>query len=311
MNAITPNRQTLIEHLLVTYHEHLLQVAGLQPSTCQRWTFFARQFLNAKIKPKAAHLDLAALDWRNIGDFFQAQAKLHSPARLQAMGTGLRSFFRYLCFSGRHPQDLSNTIPRIADPGREDLAEYLSLAQLQQVLQTAAGRTVAERRQRAVLLCLARLGLRAAEVAQLNLDDVDWRGGLIRITRTKGRQERLLPLPHDLGQALARYLRHRPKEATCRRIFLCLRHAGPVGANTISALAVRALKQAAIGCARPGAHIFRHTVASHLVQKGASLKAVADWLGHRHLSTTQLYAKVNLPLLRTVVQPWPSPEVPS
>jgi site-specific recombinase XerD len=118
-------------------------------------------------------------------------------------------------------------------------------------------------------------------------------------------------LPQDLGQALARYVRQRPKGATCRRIFLSLQDAGPVGANTISALAVLALKQAAIHCARPGAHIFRHTVASHLVQKGASLKAVADWLGHRHLSATQLYAKVNLPMLRTVAQPWPCPEVSS
>jgi hypothetical protein len=123
MNTIIPNRQTPIEHLLKAYGEHLLQAAGLQPSTCKRWAFFARQFLNAQFKPKATPLDLAALDVPKIWGFFQTQAQWHSAARLQAMGTGLRSFFRFLCFNGRHPLDLSNAIPRIADPGRQELPE--------------------------------------------------------------------------------------------------------------------------------------------------------------------------------------------
>ena len=89
-----------------------------------------------------------------------------------------------------------------------------------------------------------------------------------------------------------------------------MRDGGPVDSRAISALAAAALKRAAIPCIRPGAHVFRHTVASHLVQKGASLKAVADWLGHHSLTTTQLYAKVNLPMLRAVAQPWPTAEEP-
>lgn len=282
----------------------------MQPSTCRCWNFYVREFLNAQFKAKTVRLDLGALDPPKIPRFFQEQAQSYPPARLQALGVALRSFFRFLCLSGRHPQDLSGVIPRIADPGREELPAYLSEAQLELVFQAVDGHTVAGQREAAVLLCLARLGLRAGEVAQLNLEDIDWRAGILQITRTKARQDRLLPLPRDLGQALVRYLRQRPPDTVCRRVFLSLRDGGPVGSRAISALAATALKRAAIPWVRPGAHVFRHTVASHLVQKGASLKAVADWLGHHSLTTTQLYAKVNLPMLRAVAQPWPTAEEP-
>jgi len=180
--------------------------------------------------------------------------------------------------------------------------------QNQSSFRDAPQRTRAGQRELAVLLCLARLGLRAGEVAHLNLEDLDWRAGMVHLRQTKSRRERLLPLPHDLGQALVRYLRPRPPGTACRRVFLSLRDPGPVGTDAISSLARRALKRAAIACPRPGAHVFRYTVASQLVQKGASLKAIADWLGHRSLSSTQLYAKVNLPMLRIVAQPWPALE---
>jgi integrase/recombinase XerD len=310
MKTTTPKLQALLEALLEAYRQYLLQTAGMQPSTCRCWSFYVREFLKAHFKSPAVRVDLGALDPPKIRRFFQEQARSYPPARLQALGVALRSFFRFLCLSGRHPQDLSGAIPRIADPGREELPAYLSEAQLEQVFQAVDEHTVAGQRQAAILLCLARLGLRAGEVAQLNLEGIDWPAGILQITRTKGRVDRLLPLPRDLGQALVRYLRQRPPDTDCRRVFLSLRDGGPLGSRTISALAGAALKRAAIPCVRPGAHVFRHTVASHLVQKGASLKAVADWLGHHSLTTTQLYAKVNLPMLRTVAQPWPTAEAP-
>jgi integrase/recombinase XerD len=310
MKTHIPKLQTLIEALLEAYRQHLVQTAGMQTSTCRCWNFYVREFLNAHFKSNALRLDLGALDPPKIWRFFQEQSSLYPPARLQALAVALRSFFRFLCLSGRHPQDLSGAIPRIADPGREELPAYLSETQLERVLGVVDGNTVAGQREAAVLLCLARLGLRAGEVAQLNLEDINWRTGILLVTRTKGRQDRLLPLPRDLGQALVRYLRQRPPDTVCRRVFLSLRDGGPIGSCAISALAAAALKRAAIPDIRPGAHVFRHTVASHLVQKGASLKAVADWLGHRSLTTTQLYAKVNLPMLRAVAQPWPTAEEP-
>lgn len=309
MKTITPKLQADLDAVLEAYRQHLIQTAGVQPATCQCWTFYVRQFLNAPVISQRARLDLGTLALPKIWAFFKEQAHSYPPARMQALATALRSFLRFLCLSGRHSQDMSGAIPRIADPGREELPVYLSEAQLEQVLQTVDCRTVAGQRQAAVLLCLARLGLRAGEVAQLNLEDLDWQASLLRVTRTKGRQDRVLPLPREVGQALVRYLRQRPSGTVCRRVFLALQAPRPVSADTISALAASALQRASIPCLRPGAHVFRHTVASHLVQNGASLKAVADWLGHRSLTTTQIYAKVNLPMLRMVAQPWPNAEV--
>jgi len=218
---------------------------------------------------------------------------------------------RFLCLSGRHPEDLSAAVPRIADPGREDLPGYLSVEELERLLGGIAPNTLAGKRERALLLSLARLGLRAAEVARLTLEDLHWETGTLRLAQTKGRRERCLPLPREVGQALACYLRQRPSETTSRRVFLTLHGGRPLSASAVSALAVTAVKRAGLSRGRPGAHLLRRTVASHLVQRGASLKAVADWLGHRSLHTTQIYAKVNLPMLQSVALPWPSSEVPS
>lgn len=310
MKTITPKLQADLDAVLETYRTYLVQAAGVQPATWRCWTFYVRRFLHAQAQSREARLGLGTLDPPKIWAFFQEQAQSYPPARLQALATALRSFLRFLCLSGRHSQDLSGAIPRIADPGREELPPYLNEVQLEQVLQAVDPSTVSGQRQAAVLLCLARLGLRAGEVAQLSLDDLDWQAGTLRVTRTKGRQDRVLPLPRDVGQALVRYLRQRPSGVVSRRVFLGLQAPLPMSADTVSALATAALKRASIPCPRPGAHVFRHTVASHLVQKGASLKAVADWLGHRTLTTTQLYAKVNLPMLRKVAQPWPNAEGP-
>jgi integrase/recombinase XerD len=276
MKTITPKLQALIEALLEAYRQHLLQTAGMQPSTCRCWNFYVREFLNAQFKAKAVRLDLGALDAPKIWRFFQEQAQSYPPARLQALGVALRSFFRFLCLSGRHPQDLSGAIPRIADPGREELPAYLSEAQLELVFQAVDEHTVAGQREAAVLLCLARLGLRAGEVAQLNLEDIDWRAGLLQITRTKARQDRLLPLPRDLGQALVRYLRQRPPDTVCRRVFLSLRDGGPVGSRAISALAAAALKRAAIPGVRPGAHVFRHYADRRTMPSGMKAESLDE-----------------------------------
>lgn len=309
MKTIDLNVQ--IDRLLEDYHDHLINTAGLSPATSKCWIFYTRQFLSLQFKPTSGALDLPSLNASDLGDYFLAQSQHYPTARLQAMGSGLRSFLRFLCLSGRHPEDLSPAIPRIADRGREELPDYLSGAELDRLLHSADPATLAGKRQQAVLLCLARLGLRAGEVAQLTLEDLHWKAATVHLVKTKGRRERCLPLPQDVGQAIVRYLRARPPGGGSRRVFLALSGGGPLSANTISALAVAAFHRASVTRVRPGAHRFRHTVASHLVQNGASLKAVADWLGHQSLSTTAIYAKVNLPMLRSVARPWPRQEVRS
>jgi site-specific recombinase XerD len=156
-----------------------------------------------------------------------------------------------------------------------------------------------------MLLCLARLGLRAVEVASLSLEEIDWRSGIIRLSAGKVRRERELPLPKDLGQAIANYLRLRGDRAGSRRLFRAVRGGAALSSAAVSMMTRRALQNAGIRTAQSGSRLLRRTVASHLVQEGIDLKAVADLLGHRSLNTARVYAQVNHSMLLEVAQSWP------
>jgi integrase len=162
------------------------------------------------------------------------------------------------------------------------------------------------RRNYAILLLLARLGLRAGEVVALNLEDLDWDTGLIRFRRKGGRWTQL-PLPGDVGGAIVAYLRSDRPRCSSRRVFL--RHRAPVRGFahtiTVSSIVRRALIGAGIDFGRTGAHLFRHTLAVDLLRNGASLDEIGDVLGHRSPNTTALYAKVDVDSLRTIALPWP------
>ena len=294
-----------VDHLVEDYQEHLINVAGLQPSTCQKWTFFVRLFLNAQYRPKAPEVPLHQLKPGVLLDFVLQQGEHYRPGHLQSLASALRSFCRFLCVSGRHPQDLSAALPSISGQHREDLPIYLSRAQLRALLEVFDRRTVLGKRDYAMVLCLAGLGLRAGEVSRLSLDDVDWREGWLRLAAPKGRRERRLPLPDQAGRALAAYLRSAPPKGATRLLFRTVRSQRAMSRSWLSQRVGAALARAGLGAPGKRAHLLRRTFATHLVQQGASLKAVADILGHASLSTTQVYAKVNLPMLRAVAQPWP------
>lgn len=190
-----------IDLLVDDYHQHLTDVAGLQPSTCQKWTFFVRLFLNAQFRPKAPELDLDHLKSEVLLDFVLQQGEHYRPGQLRSLASALWSFCRFLCVTGRHAQDLSAALPSISGQHREDLPTYLSRTQLKELLEGFDRRTLLGKRDYAMGLCLAQLGLRAGEVARLSLDDVDWRNGWLRLAAPKGRHERRLPLPDQVGQS--------------------------------------------------------------------------------------------------------------
>jgi site-specific recombinase XerD len=294
-----------IDLLVEDYQNHLTAVAGLQPSTCQKWTFFVRLFLKAQFKPKALELPLRQLKPEVLLDFVLQQGEHYPPGQLQSLASALRSFCRFLCVSGRHPQDLSAALPSISGHHRQDLPSYLSRVQLKALLEVFDRRTLLGKRDYAMVLCLARLGLRAGEVASLTLEDLNWRNGWLRLAAPKGRRERHLPLPEEVGQALAAYLRSAPPQGATRALFRTRRGQRPMRRGWLSERVGTAMARAGLGAPGKRAHLLRRTFATHLVQQGASLKAVADLLGHASLSTTQVYAKVNLPMLRAVAQPWP------
>jgi integrase len=167
--------------------------------------------------------------------------------------------------------------------------------------------TPAGRRDYAMALCQTDLGFRVGEVAALKLDDIDWRGGTIRILAGKTRRGRVLPLTDGVGQAIADYLRHGRPATLCRHVFV--RHTVPPGTPVTRHLISHVFRRAFArveGCENwKGTHVLRHTAATRMYSRGANLKEIADILGHRSLSTTAVYAKVEPTRLATVALPWP------
>jgi integrase len=186
------------------------------------------------------------------------------------------------------------------------LPKFIPAASVQKVLDRCDRQTPTGRRDYAILLLLARLGLRANEVAVLNLEDIDWDNARITIHAKGGRWSQL-PLPRDVGEAIAHYLRLGRPRCSCRRVFIrdCAPVTGFANSVAISALVKRALKKADVDSARKGAHVFRHSLATEMLRQGASLDEIGDLLRHKNLNTTAIYAKVDLAALRPLALPWP------
>ena len=173
------------------------------------------------------------------------------------------------------------------------------------MLATVDGGCSTGRRDRAILLLLSRLGLRAAEVAALTVKDVDWHNESVRVAG-KGRRERRLPLPAGVGAALGNALRSRPPASPPDVIFVTeLPPYRQLRAASVTYIAQRALRRAGVTVPRPGAHVFRHAFASQMVRRDVPMKIVADLLGHARLQTTTIYAKLDRETLATVALPWP------
>jgi site-specific recombinase XerD len=177
---------------------------------------------------------------------------------------------------------------------------------VERLLKRCDRKTTVGRRNHAILLLLARLGVRAGEVIKLSLDDIDWDSGQITI-HGKGGKSAQLPLPADVGAALAAYLRHDRPPSTSRRVFL--RHRAPLtgfsNPSTISSLVMRALKHAGVESAHTGAHVLRHSLATSLLRQGGSLDEIGELLRHQSPNTTAIYAKVDVTALHTLALPWP------
>jgi integrase len=178
---------------------------------------------------------------------------------------------------------------------------------VQKVLDCCVQATAVGRRDYAMLLLLAKLGLRANEVATLTLDDIDWRAGEF-LVRAKGRQRARMPMPADVGAAVVAYLRDGRPKSSCRRLFVrtLAPHVGFASGSSVTWVAKTALDRAGIeGCAHRGAHIFRHSLATELLRSGATLSEIGQLLRHESQDTTRIYAKVDIEALRTLSLPWP------
>lgn len=224
----------------------------------------------------------------------------------QKVITATRAFLRYLAFRGNARADLVLAVPAVAHWRLTSLPHHLSPDELTRVLAACDGDQPARVRDRAMVLLLARLGLRAGDVAQLRLSDLDWEQGTIHVTG-KGRYQVRLPLPQEVGEAVLRYLASRPHvpETDCVFVTTIAPVAPFHSGDAVSSVVARALERAGVHVTRRGAHVLRHTAATEMLQHGVSLDHIGLVLRHRSLDMSAYYAKVDLATLRQVAQPWP------
>jgi len=243
---------------------------------------------------------------RAVRDFVTGRAARSGVATNQKRITSLRSFLRFLIASGEPCIDLADAVPAIASWRLARLPRCLTEDEVARLIVTCEGTAPGCVRDRAILLLLVRLGLRAGDVAQLCIGDIDWRGGTLLVTG-KGRYQVRLPLPQDVGDALLSYLDHRPKSECSDRVFLrSIAPGGPFkSGDGVSSVVKHALTRAGIGSPAKGAHLLRHTAATQMLRHGVPLDQIGLVLRHRSLDMTAYYAKVDTSLLRGIAQPWP------
>lgn len=295
---------TPAEHLRDEFRLYLRQERALASATLTNYTPFVGEFLAERFG--AGPVDLASLSAADVTGFAQRRAASIHSKQVQLMTTALRSFLRFAQYRGDLHTDLAACVPSVANWSQSTLPRALPPAQTERVLASCDRRTAVGRRDYAILLLLSRLGLRAGEVRTLTLEDLDWQGGLITV-RGKGGRHSQLPLPRDVGEALAAYLRKgRPRTAS-RWVFLRAR--APVrsfrGTSAICCVVKHALARAGIDSPRKGAHQFRHGLACQMLRQGASLAEIGEVLRHQSPQTTALYAKVDLTSLATLALAWP------
>ena len=298
---VTDNAQARI---VADFQRYLLQERGLSPLTLLNYVAVMEQFLSERFHNRAPNF--AMLRAPDVTGFVMRHARQLSPMRARLMVTALRSFFRYRRYRGAIATDLAACVPTVPNWSLSTLPRFLPAATVERILECCDQTTSVGRRNHAILLLLARLGVRAGEVVGLSLDDIDWSTGQITL-RGKGGKSAQLPLAADVGAALAAYLRHdRPRSAT-RRVFL--RHRAPLvgfgNSSTISSLVRRALKHAGVESAHTGAHVLRHSLATSLLRQGGSLDEIGELPRHQSPNTTAIYAKVDVTALHTLALPWP------
>lgn len=283
---------------------YLLQERGLSTATLRNYLPVVEQFLSERFRNRTPIV--RSLRAPDITGFVVRHASHLSSVRAKLMVTALRSFFGYLRYRGVISTDLAGCVPTVPNWSLSTLPRFLPAAKVERVLKCCDRKTSVGRRNHAILLLLARLGLRAGEVVALKLDDIDWSTGQITI-RGKGGKSAQLPLPSDAGEALASYLRDdRPRCAT-RRVFVRDRAplAGFANSSTVSSLVRCALKHAGIESAHTGAHVLRHSLATSLLRQGGSLDEIGELLRHQSPNTTAIYAKVDVAALHTLALAWP------
>lgn len=302
---IDESPRTEADQWLLRYEQYLDQVCGAVASTRHKYLRMARRFLVACFGIGGSNWQ--ALQAHQIADFIQQETATKHGGGRKLPSTTVRSVLRFLVFSGELSPGLEAAALTPRQWTHDSLPQHLTAEEVERALALYAGDTSVDLRNRAILTLLSRLGLRAHEMVDLCLEDINWYEARVVIRSRKSHHERVLPLSQDVGTTLADYLRRGRPATSSRVVFLhCRAPFRPFSdSSSISQIAARALGRAGVtGYSRLGAHVFRHTAASNMVNRGASFKEVADILGHQSLQTTGIYAKLDLPTLSEVALPW-------
>jgi len=302
---LAPTPLTPHEQIFKEFDTYLRSDRGLAPKSVVRHIPVIRMFLH-EVCSRGAR-DLCKISQEDVIRYIERHAQDWSPRTGKTMCWSLRAFLRYLHHRGLNARPLADCVPSMRRWKLVTLPTYLSAAQVWKALDGCDRDTVLGRRDYAILLLLAKLGLRACEVATLTLDDINWRTCEI-LVRAKGRQRARMPMPPDVGAAIVAYLRNGRPKSSCRRLFVrtLAPHVGFASGCAITAVAKSSLARAGIeGCAHRGAHIFRHSLATELLRSGATLSEIGQLLRHENHDTTRIYAKVHINALRTLSLPWP------
>jgi site-specific recombinase XerD len=288
------------------FDEYLQRTRGLAAGTRGEYCDVVARFLAAFCGSSSVP-DWSQLRSKHLSIFVRHEASRWKRNACKVPAVAIRAFLRYLTFIGVIKAGLEDSIPKTPRWRYEALPRSLSSVETQRVVDSIPTHGRTGLRDRAIILLLARMGLRAVEVSRLTLDDIDWSTAIIWLRQTKGRKERCLPLPQDARRALHEYIERGRQQCASRTVFLrTLSPAVPLrNSAAICKIARRALTRAGITDTPAAAHLFRHAAATGMLAGGASFKEIADVLGHACLKTTATYAKLDLTALSAISMPWP------
>lgn len=289
------------------FTDYLLKERSLSEATLYNYLPVARQFLEERFGAQTIMFE--KIQQADISGFVLRCTNRLKRSRAKTVVTALRSFFGFLHLQGYISTDLVSVVPKVANWQCAALPNWIPIEDVEHLLSSCDQSTITGQRDYAILLLLARLGLRSSEVVNMTLDDIDWEAGEIRVSGKNRRCDRL-PLPKDVGEALTRYLCHGRPRCSTRRVFVRMRAPvrGFMGRGAIYSVVQRAFDRAELHPSHKGPHTLRHSLATNMLRKGASLYEIGEILRHRDIDNTQIYAKVDLEALSKIAQPWPGGE---
>lgn len=293
-----------LERALQEYTDYLVRERGLASRTVSQYRHYIRAFLIERFGTRP--IRLSALRQADTHKHLQHKSAVVCSKTLHGVTAALRSYLTFLHLRGDIQTDMASGIPAVACWRLSTVPKYLKPAEVQRLLAICDQSTIKGQRDYTILLLLARLGLRAGEVVAMRLDDIHWDTGEM-LVRGKGQRHDRLPIPKDVGEALASYLRGGRPRCQTRHVFVRINapHREFACPSDISTIVRQTIARAGLHPPCTGAHVLRHSLATHMLQRGASLAEISEVLRHRSPITTELYSKVDLSALHTLAQPWP------